>query len=98
MTQAELAEAADLHTQYVSQVERMDRSPALDKIDSIAAALGVTAAQLFAIGEGKLSALTTGSKRIEALLSAWPAKDRDRLASILIELRQLAGRPAKRRR
>jgi transcriptional regulator with XRE-family HTH domain len=48
LTQEALAERADLHTTYVSGIERGLRSPRLHVVVRIADALGVTMEQLFA--------------------------------------------------
>lgn len=93
MTQEQLAEAAGLHPQYVSQVERKKRSPAMKKIDAMAAALGVSAAELLAVGEGRESTPPSeASEVVTTLLSTWSAKDQARLAKILRELHAVAGR------
>ena len=44
MTQAALAERADVHEQFVSQLEREERSPRLETIDALAADLGARTA------------------------------------------------------
>ena len=99
LTQAALAEAAGLHVQYVSPVERRQRSPAMDTIDRIADALGVSAAELFSAGEGRASSRTAEvTDQVEALLSAWSGKDRDKLVNILVELRRVAGSKRRPRR
>ncbi|MBK8410330.1 MAG: helix-turn-helix domain-containing protein [Sandaracinaceae bacterium] len=93
MTQAQLAEAADLHVQYVSQVERLARSPSMETIDAIADALGVTPAELFALGEGhRASPPAEVAEVVDTLLSTWSAKDQVRLVGILRELHAVAGR------
>lgn len=48
MTQEQLAEAADLHTNYVSSVERGERNISIVNIEKIARALGVTMSKLVA--------------------------------------------------
>jgi transcriptional regulator with XRE-family HTH domain len=101
MTQEALAEAADLHVQYVSQVERMKRSPSMETIDLLAAALGVTPAQLFIAGESPDSSRQAEvTERVSALLDGWSGKDQEHLVRVLLELRQIAGAPrgARRRR
>lgn len=93
MTQAQLAEAADLHVQYVSQVEREVRSPSMDTIDALAKALGVTPAELFSLGEGRRSSPPAEvAEVVESLLSTWTGRDQARLVSVLRELHALAGR------
>lgn len=99
LTQAALAEVAGLHVQYVSQVERQQRSPAMDTIDRLADALGVSPAELFSAGESPASSRTSEvAERVEALLAAWPGKDQAKLVNILVELRQLAGPKGWKRR
>jgi len=46
LTQEELAERADLHTTYLSSVERGERNIALENIIAIAKALGCSAKDL----------------------------------------------------
>jgi len=45
-TQAQLAERAGMATQAVSRIERGERSPTLETLDKLAAALGVGLAEL----------------------------------------------------
>ncbi|HJN92654.1 MAG TPA: helix-turn-helix transcriptional regulator [Dehalococcoidia bacterium] len=51
MSQAALAEAADLSDAYISQLERGRNSPSLDAIAALANALNTTAATLVAEAE-----------------------------------------------
>jgi transcriptional regulator with XRE-family HTH domain len=46
MTQAQLAEAANLHQSQVSRFERGERSPSIEQASAIANALGCTVASL----------------------------------------------------
>lgn len=46
-SQEDLAERAGLHWTYVGGIERGERNPALDNINRLARALGVTLAALF---------------------------------------------------
>ncbi|TAM01104.1 MAG: XRE family transcriptional regulator [Paraburkholderia sp.] len=50
LTQEKLAEAADLHPNYISSVERGERNISIGNIERIAKALGVTMAELVAEG------------------------------------------------
>lgn len=52
-TQEELAEAADLHATYVSDLERGRRAPGLTIQGRLAAALSVKVWQLFQLAEGE---------------------------------------------
>lgn len=91
LSQAQLAEAADLHAQYISQIERRQRAPTLEAIDAIAAALGVTAAQLLAIGESDAEP-ERGEllDRAARLLSSWPEIDQEHLIEILSTLHTIS--------
>jgi transcriptional regulator with XRE-family HTH domain len=51
-TQDQLAEAADLHMTYVSDLERGGRSPGMTVQKRLAHALGVKVWQLFKLAEG----------------------------------------------
>jgi transcriptional regulator with XRE-family HTH domain len=93
VTQAELAEAANVHVQFVSQVERQQRSPSLETIDALAAALDTTAAGLLAEGEDDEEARPPAPEtRVAQLLAAWPEPDQKRLVKLLTELRLMAAR------
>lgn len=93
LTQAALAESVDVHVQYISQVERQQRSPSLEVVDAIASALGVTAAELLVEGAGNVDdATATVSERVERLLLAWPERDQEKLVRLLVDLRKIAGR------
>jgi transcriptional regulator with XRE-family HTH domain len=48
-SQEKLAERADLHYTYVGGIERGERNPSLINIGRIAAALGVSLAELFSV-------------------------------------------------
>lgn len=47
LTQAELAERADLDVSYISQLERGLRDPSLSSIEAVVGALGLSVAQFF---------------------------------------------------
>lgn len=103
MTQAELAERADLHVQFISQLERRQRGVTLENIDALAEALGSTGPELIAIGAGKTtprSDKTAVDHRIREVISAWPANEQDRLVKVLVALghavhRKTAKKPRK---
>ncbi len=59
----------------------------METIDAIADALGVTPAELFALGEGhRASPPAEVAEVVDTLLSTWSAKDQVRLVGILREL------------
>lgn len=55
LTQAQLAELAGLHHNYISLIERGRTAPALDTVYALAAALGCKASRLVAIAESRLN-------------------------------------------
>lgn len=52
-TQEELADPAGVHMTYVSDLERGLKSPTLDVVEKLAAALGTAAHRLVAAAEGQ---------------------------------------------
>ena len=47
LSQEELAERAELHRTYVSDIERGDRNPSLENIEKLAKALNIKVSDLF---------------------------------------------------
>lgn len=47
LSQEELAERADLHRTYVSDIERGDRNPSLENVEKLAKALDLKVSELF---------------------------------------------------
>jgi len=47
LSQEELAERAELHRTYISDIERGDRNPSLENIEKLAKALDISIASLF---------------------------------------------------
>ena len=63
MTQEKVAEAAGLHPNYISSVERGERNISICNIERIARALGVEMGELLAKADadaGNISVLTSG--------------------------------------
>jgi transcriptional regulator with XRE-family HTH domain len=54
LTQAQLAERAGLHHNYISLVERGNTAPALDTVLALAEALGCKVSRLVAAAEARL--------------------------------------------
>lgn len=100
MTQAQLAEAVDLHVQFVSQIEREERSPGVETIDALAEALGVEPWELLKAGvaRGEPRKRDVIGPRVRAVIEAWPASEHERLVGILTELGRLASSKRRTRR
>ena len=49
LSQEELAERAELHRTYVSDIERGDRNPSLENIEKLARALNLKVSELFTL-------------------------------------------------
>ena len=58
MTQAELAEKANLSTDSISRMERGERAPSLESIERIAGALGIEPIQLLNFAEKDIEILS----------------------------------------
>lgn len=101
MTQAALAERAGVHEQFVSQLERQERSPRLETIDALAAALGVMPWDLLRVG-AEAAALPRAkdvlTARVRAAVEAWPEGDREPLLDVLASLGKIVTKAKKVRR
>ena len=102
MTQAALAEQADVHEQFISQLERQERSPRLETIDALASAFGVKPWDLLRAGADAKAlpkAKDVIATRVRAVVDAWPDGDRERLLEVLTALGKVvskAKRPARK--
>lgn len=96
MSQADLAEAADLSVQFVAALEQQGRSATLKTVDKLSAALGVTTSQLFAAGEKKARPKSTAPEKVARLLDGLTAAQQDRMVRALREMRGLVPRRKKR--
>ncbi|MCB9779449.1 MAG: helix-turn-helix transcriptional regulator [Alphaproteobacteria bacterium] len=89
LTQAQLAEAADLAPHTLSRIERGQQGPSLEAIERLSSALGVRESALFEFDAGPPPAETA----VAALLDRQPAdpvEARERLRAALLAL---AGAP-----
>ena len=101
MTQAQLAERVGVHEQFISQLERQQRSPRLSTVDALAAAFGVAPWELLRAGAEKAAPPARRdalAHRLRAVVESWPEADHDRLLGVLAELGRLASRRASPRR
>ena len=94
LSQAQLAEAADLSTQYVAALEQESRTPTLRTIDKLCGALNVTPAELFDAGS-KAWALT---ERVRVLMTGLTQAEQQGLVEILVSARNLLDKRKKGRR
>lgn len=93
MTQAQLAEAVDLHEVFISQLERGKRGPGIETIDAVASALGMEPWQLLKIGADaarpqRKRELLAG--RVTAVVEMWPEAHHERLLGVIAELGRLS--------
>lgn len=98
MSQADLAEAADLSVQFVAALEQQGRSATLTTVDKLATAFGVTTSQLFAAGERRSRPKSTAPERVTALLEGLTTAQQNRMVRALQEMRGLIPRGRKKRR
>lgn len=95
MSQANLAEAADLSVQSIAALEQQGRGATLTTVDKLSAALRVTTSQLFAAGERKRSK-STAPDQVARLLDGLTGAQQDRMLAALREMRALVPRRKKR--
>ena len=90
LTQEKLSEAAQLGPEYISRLETADRTPSLDALVSISAAMGVDVVDL--VGRPKEGKRAERAARIEAILNGLSDKDagffEDELANWASHLRR----------
>jgi len=96
LSQADLAEAADLSTQFIAALEQQNRSATLKTVDKLSSALGVTASQLFAAGEKKARPKSAAPEKVARLLDGLTAAQQERMVRALREMRGLVPRRTKR--
>ena len=83
MTQAKLAEMADLSIDSISRIERGNRAPSLESLASIATALGVEPSQLLNFRGKELKALAEGPSECLELWNFLRDKKRGDIKKIL---------------
>lgn len=99
LTQAALAEKADVHAQFISQLEREQRSPRIETLDALAEALGVTPWDLLREGAGHAPAPKQKDQlaaRIRTLITAWPEAEHAQLLEVLVALGKVTHRAKKK--
>ncbi len=82
MTQAKLAEGADLSVDSISRIERGDRAPSLESLGKIAEALRVDPAELLNFKSKELKALADGPPECLELWNLLKNKKRDQIKKI----------------
>jgi transcriptional regulator with XRE-family HTH domain len=82
LTQAELAEKANLSIDSISRIERGERAPSLESLENIAFALGVEPIELLNFSEKEFKALTEGPPEILELWNLLRNKRRDQIKKI----------------
>ena len=82
MTQAKLAEGADLSVDSISRIERGNRAPSLESLESIAMALGVESSELLNFRGKELKALSEGPPECLELWNLLRNKKRDQIKKI----------------
>lgn len=93
LTQAALAERADIHEQFVSQLERVKRGPRIGTLDAIAEALDIAPWDLLREGADEAPAPKAKdvlAARIRAVVTAWPETERQQLLDVLAALGRIA--------
>ncbi len=82
MTQANLAEKAELSIDSISRIERGDRAPSLESLEKIAEGLGIEPAELLNFKGKGLKALAEGPPECLELWNLLRNKKRDQIKKI----------------
>ena len=99
LTQAALAEKANVQAQFISQLEREQRSPRIATLDALAKALGVTPWDLLREGAGQAPAPKQKdvlAARVRSVITAWPETEHAQLLDILAALGHVTHRAKKK--
>lgn len=91
MSQADLAEAADLSVQFVSALEQEGRSATLQSISKLSQGLGVTISQLFAAGEPK-KRVRSSEAQLTSLMEGFSARQQRHVVNVVTEIAALIRR------
>lgn len=89
LTISEMAEAAGLSVQFVSMLERGQRSAKLATLYKIATALDVSASELLAEGERKRPSKTSGPDELAPIFEDLPERQTVQLIKVVREIREL---------
>ena len=90
LTQAQLADAAEVSEEWIRRIERGDASPSFDTIESLSKSLKVAPAELFG---GKPVAPAATSRLINQLLAALSSRSADELRWIAQLITHVDRRP-----
>jgi len=82
MTQAKLAEGADLSVDSISRIERGDRAPSLGSLEKIAEALGIDPGELLNFKGKEFKALAEGPPECLELWNLLKNKKRDQIKKV----------------
>ncbi len=83
LTQAKLAEGADLSVDLISRIERGDRAPSLESLEKLAGALNVDPAELLNFKGRELKALAESPPECLDLWKLLRNKRRDQIKKIV---------------
>jgi transcriptional regulator with XRE-family HTH domain len=89
MSQAELAEAADVSTKLVSAIEQCNRSPSLETLEKLCRALGVTPTQLLEAGASATRGPRSHAEEIASMFMGLDDTQCERMLAVLRGVREL---------
>ncbi len=89
LTISEMAEAAGLSVQFVSMLERGQRSAKLSTLHAIATALDLSASELLAEGELERPSRTNGPSELAAVFEGLTEAQAAQLIKVVREIRDL---------
>ena len=92
LSQAQVAESAEVNASYVGLLERGERTPSLDKLLKICDAVRLTPAQLFADASPKPVKEKPELAQVRSLFDSWPGPHRKAAVRMLKEMDKIRGR------